>query len=283
MNFDLSVQRSRYDLAVLVRDKIDAFCASEGQEFRSHMGASIIGDLCPRKIWMNFRWVKKPSHTGRMMRLFERGHLEEARFFRWLRGAGIEVQSHDINGEQFRVSSCDGHFGGSCDGIVKIPEFPGMQFLLELKTSKDGPEFKMLFESGVAKIKPVHFSQMCVYGKHLALTHALYMVINKNNDDIYTEIVELDWNRADQMEAKAQDLINNPLPPPKISNHPAYHVCKNCDMYPVCHLEAPVEKNCRSCKHSMPIPSPSWNCGHWGCVIPKEGIIEGCDSWESIL
>lgn len=61
---------------------------------RGHMGASSIGSRCKRQVWYAFRWAYNEKHTGRILRLFNRGHEEEARFARWLRMAGCEVQDY---------------------------------------------------------------------------------------------------------------------------------------------------------------------------------------------
>lgn len=47
---------------------------------RGHMGASLIGKECARSIWYDFFWATKSAFGGRMVRLFNRGHLEEGRF-----------------------------------------------------------------------------------------------------------------------------------------------------------------------------------------------------------
>src|SRR5688572_4793950 len=66
------------------------------EPFRWHLGASIIGHECSRYLWFSFRWCARDegeatkrdanSHAnlGRKLRLFNRGHREEARFIEYL-------------------------------------------------------------------------------------------------------------------------------------------------------------------------------------------------------
>lgn len=61
---------------------------------RGHLGASQIGTPCRRKAWYDFRWAYRVKHTGRLLRLFQRGHLEEFRFAEYLRLAGYEVRDY---------------------------------------------------------------------------------------------------------------------------------------------------------------------------------------------
>lgn len=71
---------------------IDNYCHKKwGDEPRSHLGASLIGDDCQRKLWYQFRWITISHPEPRLKRLFNRGHLEEDRFIDYLRGIGCIV------------------------------------------------------------------------------------------------------------------------------------------------------------------------------------------------
>jgi hypothetical protein len=61
---------------------------------REYLGASVIGKPCLRQVWYIYRWVKTVKHGGRVLRLLERGNLEEQRLARWLRAAGYEVREY---------------------------------------------------------------------------------------------------------------------------------------------------------------------------------------------
>ena len=81
------------------------------------MGASLIGHNCDRYIWLTWRWALKPEFKGRILRLFDTGKREESRLIEELRGIGATVWDVDPDsGDQWRVSACNGHFGGSLDG-----------------------------------------------------------------------------------------------------------------------------------------------------------------------
>ena len=47
--------------------------------FRQHLGASLIGTECQRKLWYGFRFCSSPNFSGRLLRLFQTGFKEEAR------------------------------------------------------------------------------------------------------------------------------------------------------------------------------------------------------------
>lgn len=229
--------------------------------FRSHLGASGVGDECARKIWYGFRWATQPKFGGRLLRLFNRGHLEEARFLAMLLMIGCQVYQQDENGGQFRISDAGGHFGGSGDGVgIDIPDLePGVAALLEFKTSAEKPFLKVQKE-GVRAAKFEHYVQMQTYMRKMGLGVALYMVVNKNNDELYAEIVPFNAEIADQFIDRGVKLVWTNNEPDKISNSPGWFACKWCDHRPVCHLKEAPSVNCRTCKHSEPKEDGTWKC-----------------------
>ncbi len=293
---DLSNSSVRATMSRQIKRDIDIYCETAYDSgHRKHLGASQIGHVCKRYLWYVFRWVKKPTyinvngvdHKGRMMRLFNRGHREEERFVEWLRGVGCTVQDKDPNTqEQFRIKGVMGHFGGSLDGKVWLPPRYGYTktILGEFKTQGTGPKFEALLTNGAQKEKPVHFVQMSTYGFELNLEYAIYNAINKNDDDLHVEIVELDWKLGAQMFEKARGIIlSQPSdPPPKFSLSPATMECRTCDFVGICHRGEPVEKNCRSCIAAQPVDNSEWRCNRYNLIIPEQHIAHGCADWSPV-
>ncbi len=272
-------------LAKRIKNDIDAYCIKAYDDGpRSHLGASIIGHPCARHSWFVFRWIYHKKYTARMYRLFQRGKLEEVRFVEYLRGAGFTVWETGEDGNQHRIIMAQGHGGGSLDGIAKYPrEYDVSEPLLcEFKTNGTGRGFNDLVSQGVQFAKPQHFAQMCIYGFKYQLQYALYMNTNKNDDDIHIEVIKLNWTLAQELEAKAENIIAAQEPPERIAENPAYYECKYCDYVEHCYNSRLPDKNCRSCKHAAPIKDAQWECEGYG-VIPKEYIKLACDKWKSII
>lgn len=229
--------------------------------FRSHMGASGIGKECPRAVWYSFRWATKPNFEGRMLRLFNRGHIEEARFIAMLLMIGCQVFQQDANGKQFRISDAGGHFGGSGDGVVVgLPDLPpGMPALAEFKTH-NAKSFAKLAEQGVRISKPEHYVQMNVYMRKMGLNVGLYLAVNKDDDTLHGEIVHLDPELADRYIDRGVQLVFMPTAPKRVNDSPSWFACKFCDHRAVCHMGATPEKNCRTCEHSVPREDGTWWC-----------------------
>lgn len=271
-------------LANQVVQRINEYCrVTYDDGHRSHLGASIIGHKCERYLWYTFRWCMPSAFGGRMQRLFNRGHQTEHRFIEWLRGIGITVWDSDANGNQFRISGVGGHFGGSCDGVAQLPpEWNSIPdpILLEFKTYNAKGFAELVKNKSVKATKPQHYAQMCTYGRKMGLKYALYCAINKDNDDIYLEVVELDWSYGGDLERRAEHVITTPNPPPRLHENPTHIDCKFCDFHPVCHSSAAYEKNCRSCKHAQAVDGAQWVCTLAQQIIPKEVIPVGCNSWH---
>lgn len=252
---------------------------------RPHLGASLIGHPCERHLWLTFRWAKAHRWDGRMLRLFDDGKRAEARFVTELRAIGCDVWECDEAGDQFRVSAHGGHFGGSVDAVASgVPEAPKTPHLAEFKTSND-KLFKVLERDGVRKAKPQHYAQMQAYMGLLDLTRALYLVENKNDASVYAERVEFDREEFARIIERAGRIIAAAEPPPRISDDAAWHECKWCNHYALCHGQAVPEVNCRTCAHATPLldgTGGAWRCDHLEVGIGTDAQRAGCASHRYI-
>lgn len=235
----------------------------DNEPFRGHLGASSMGRECARAVWYGFRWTTPRFEEARKLRLLNRGHLEEGRFIALLLTIGCQIYQTDANGKQFRISDAGGHVGGSGDGVVMgCPDLPaGLACLSEFKTSND-KNFKKLVAEGVRASKFEHYVQIQAYMRKMGLTVALYMVVNKNDDDLYAEIVQLDPDFADRFIHRAVMIVPMHTPPDKIKNAgQGWNDCKFCDHKPVCLQGAEPARNCRTCEFAEPdITDGSWKC-----------------------
>lgn len=249
--------------------------------FRHHLGASQIGDNCKRKLWFNFRHSKKIVHEARIVRLFNRGHTEEPRFIRMLESIGVKYYPHDPKtGKQFRISDCDGHFGGSCDGVgIGFPEYPDEWVMGEFKTHGD-KSFTDLIKKGVKLAKPVHYDQMVVYMHKAGYKKCFYMAVNKNTDELYTEWIFADPERADYLLEKADTIIHGEHVPERVSDSSAYFECRWCEYRSMCFHKSDEEphKSCRSCKYAVPDDNSTWFCNYSN--TPDVDYKNPCSAYE---
>lgn len=238
---------------------------------RAYLGASQIGRECERELWYSFRWCSAGTKfDGRMLRLFNRGHREEAVFTAELRGIGCDVRDEDPStGQQFRFKAVNGHAGCGLDGVaLGIPDAPKTWHLLEYKTS-NAKAFATLARDGVAKAKPEHAAQMQVCMKWASLDRALYLAVNKDNDEIHGERLHYDEAEAIRLEAKAERVIFAPEPLPRLSADPAFWKCKGCGFASQCHGQALPPPTCRTCVHATPERDGD---GRWSCARHRRDL-----------
>lgn len=302
--YDLAYQTERERLAAQIAADVEAesIAAFAEDEPRWHLGASVIGGECEREAWYAFRWVKQEQKNGRQYRLLNRGHLEEPRFIARLRGIGFEIFEFGEDGKQFRVNGHKGHYGGSLDTLALAPDryaLPDRRLLVEYKTHSEKSFTKLAGKQigshptlrrdpktaeGVRKSKPQHYSQMCSYGQAYGLKFALYCAVNKNTDELYFEILQLDWNHGVNLYDRAGRIIFSQTPPNRVSNSPTYFYCKTlCPMLQICHYAAAPDRNCRSCEHAYPVDNGEWYCRVNEAIIPRETVLVGCPQWRRIV
>lgn len=260
----------------------DAYRA-ESDEHRSHLGASQIGRKCTREIWLGWRWsLPRRKFGARMLRLVNRGHLEEARFLSLLEMIGCQFHVME-NGEQERISDHGGHYGSALDAVLwGCPDAPGEWILGEFKTHNTKSFCKLVVE-GVKVSKPEHYDQMQSCMDRRGIHKCLYLAVNKNDDDLFAQIVVFDPEHAAKIRARAADIITRRDAPARISDDPSNFDCSYCDAKLRCHFphQQPPAKNCRTCKHSLAdIPSGTWGCELHNRMLDKSAQLAGCGDWD---
>lgn len=259
-----------------------------GRKPRLHLGWSQLGDECERKLWYSFRLIAKSSFEGRLLRLFQTGWHEEPRIISDLKAIGLEVKEvDDETGEQFLTSHWGGHFGGSGDGRAlnpgvfnNLPEH--VWFGLEFKTA-NAKSFARMVKHGVKEAKPEHYDQITGYNGDFDLPGTLYVVKNKDDDDLYFEWVEPDPALHSQLLVKAKRVVFADSPGQRIGG-PDYFKCKWCEWHSLCHdgWTQNALTSCRSCIHSTPMEQGGWTCERYHVAINEDQQIAGCDDHRLI-
>ncbi len=255
---------------------------------RGYLGASSIGHHCERYLWYQFRYCCKPEFDGRMYRLFETGELEEYRFEIDLENIGCAVHIRDQNGDQFEVSTLGGHFSGHMDGCaIGIPEASKTWHVLEFKTHNT-KLFAKLKKEGVEKSFPKHYVQCQIYMHLTGMKRTLYLAKNKDTDELYSERIHYNKERAEGLIKKAEFIIETTAPPPRTSERSDYYLCKWCDARAICfgiqeegkYQALPVPAiSCRQCCHATPVTdNEAYTFACWHCEKHKRSLSEANQS-----
>lgn len=255
-----------------IADAIYKHYESQEEKPRPHMGCSLIGHECDRFLWLSFRWAFANKHDGRILKLFKRGHDEEDRVIADLEAVGYKVTDRQKRVE-FRAM-----VSGSIDGIIHIN---GVQHLLEIKTHSRR-SFDDLEKNGVRKSKPMHYTQMQAYMYGLGLTKVLYYAVCKDDDRIYTEVIEINHGFCCDIIERAESIATCNFLPKGVSENPTWHVCKMCPAHTFCHKTKESDQvNCRTCRfceldEGFCSAETSMRCVRWDKPIPLDFQYEGC-------
>jgi len=192
----------------------------------------------------------------------------------------LENIGYTITDEQKEIVTGQGHVKGHIDGIVHgVVEAPKTPHLAEFKTMKDS-KFKELKKKGTIKAAhPVYYAQAQMYMHYLDLTRTLFIVANKNDDDLYIERIHYNKDFCKENERRYESILISADPPARAFTR-TYFECKWCDAKGICHEKLIPEKNCRTCKHVELMVEGQWLCGLYESPIPLEFQRIGCDQYK---
>jgi len=258
------------------------------QPQRAYLGGSIIGKSCARALWYGFRNASgRKMFDGRLLRLFQTGHLEEPRMIEELREAGYEILPGTPDGRQFRVQAFGGHFAGHLDGLIRgVPSAPRQWHVVDFKTANT-KSFREMEAKGIRESKPEYWAQAQVYMGLAPMfwpdwnvegeppTAAVYIVRCKDDERIYAERIPLDEAEFNALGQKALGIIEAAAPPEKLSETADYYLCKWCDHHELCHGEKMPQPDCRTCIHSTARRDGAWHCARLDATLTD---FVGCPS-----
>lgn len=221
---------------------------------RTHLGASVIGRPCARSIALSYRHASPDASAGngRMVRLFNRGHMEEARLVAALVIAGLKVKTISKTGGQisYQMTALKGSVDGVCllDGTLTVLEFKTMN-----KRS-----FETLERSECIKVE--HLTQMQCGMQGLGLTQALYVASCKDDDRIMCFLVPAQPGTADDADNLAHDIVFGDIPGVG-SRTQASADCRFCDHKAICWEGKEMDRSCRTCVHAKLEGNGKVTCG----------------------
>ena len=249
----------------------------QSEDYLTRLGASSIGQDCLRRTYLSWRGFAFSKFGGRMLRLFETGHIQEERIVADLRRAGFAVWDKDAEGKQFSYTDPSGHLVAKLDGVIKgVPGDENTPHTLEIKTHSR-KSFDGLTKSGVQKAKPEHYVQMQVGMWLSGLTKALYVALCKDDETFYAEVVEPDLETLGVIQERLETLLSASLVPAGISETPDKYPCAWCDMARVCYGDVKPARNCRTCISCEPIEDGGWMCSLTSTGLTNEEQKRGCD------
>lgn len=205
---------------------------------RGYLGMSEIGHACDRRLWLSFRGYPGNDPDGRLIMLFELGDMIETQVVRLLNAAGFTVKDQQ-RGFKIHNGFFRGHWDGEVCGVTKQPH------VLEVKSANDR-RFAAFKKHGVRETYPTYYCQAICYMGYSNLDRALFVIMNKNTSEIYTERVYFNQEDFEALDARAKYIITANAIPDKSDD------CEWCPYKGICddpHKALFTRQTCGSCDH----------------------------------
>jgi len=272
-----------------LQNSIDKYYESKEETPRLYLGGSEIGHWCPRHLWYSWRHALTERHSGRKLRLFQRGYDEEMRVIVWLFNVGYNITC--CGDDQLELERH--HIKGHPDGVINE------EMILEIKTCdlasfrkyisknpKYEPHFihnevsaDVLQSSRLLQRAPQHWIQCQIYMGMSGYHKCLYVRVCKDNDFIASEVVEFDESVFNALMVYADALSKmSKAPPPPVAHPEKFYKCKMCQCQAICTKKEPAPNvHCRTCSHAS--FDKDWRCAlHPKRPIPESFQLTGCES-----
>ena len=212
---------------------------------RNYLGMSAIGHPCERKLYYDFRVTTRPAHDAATLKRFEDGHRGEDLMAARLRLVpGVTLHTIDQNtGKQFGFEDHGGKFKGHMDGaIVGLLQAPSTYCVWEHKCVNEEKQAKLKKlkaskgeKDALAAWDEIYYSQAVLYMHYSGMTRHYLTVSTPGERSTISCRTEENPEAAIRLIEKARRIIEAPYPLARISNDPAWYVCKWCDHHAQCH------------------------------------------------
>ena len=257
---------------------------------RLHLGMSTAG-RCPRQQWYSWLWASAAKIAARGLCAIDDGNRgEDVIAARIQMVDDVLLQTVDPEtGRQFEVVDAGGHSRGHFDGVVHhLPVAPKTPHVWECKVVNERKfaQFKKIKERDGEKatLKEWDFTywvQGQLYMLYGGVKRHWLVVASagcRNWDSCRTE---LNVDEAEYFAERLRSMVENVNElPERVSDSPKAFECKWCDFRDVCHEEAAVQKNCRTCRFSTPIEGPQWHCSKHDAILTPDQQAAGCDGYH---
>jgi len=271
-------------------DKASLQELKEDKYIGGHIGGSTIGNPCYRAIWYSLHDAHEKDISPRLGRLFKRGHIDEIRILKLLKKGGANIKRLDPATNRQYSFKDDNFRAGSIDGIIILNDDP---CILEIKTMNHS-SFTALKKSSIKDKMRSYYDQVQFYMSHSKkmsfsrrfINKCVFIVVNKNNDELYSEVVDYDEAYAKFLNDKAKMVAEQDEVPDRISDNPCFFGCKMCSYKNICHFDEKPKLSCKTCRFSEKnVNKNIFRCTkhNWECIDIcsdhdfKKGLIKSND------
>lgn len=237
---------------------------------------SKLGSECIAELWYAWRWVTKKEIPGINARKMDRGTDREKSLVDYIRRSGWDVQDTDpAKGDrkfnQWGFKALDGHMSAYLDGVGSHPDyFGGAPGNIEIKTMNKGRFNKLSSKNSLMVAEYEYYCQIVLYMDKMNLAFTYFLAECQDTQELYSEFLLPNPELALRLIAVAETVKTSKQRPARVAQQPTFHKCRTCDYLNICHYDAAVDVNCRSCVHCVAAPDGKFYCEGWGRFIPGE-------------
>ena len=260
--------------------------AAQSQDKRPHLGASLAGNECKRKIWNEFRWIASKKFSADTLRRFADGHASEDIFAEDLERV-VEITDR-------QWSFKDGHLGGSIDGFLPggVPGFDEPMIWEHKCIGADKwkslnrklGEYKMMqcVDRLLLDWNFNYYSQAQIYMHYKKVDWHFITVASAGTRDIMGFRTPYDDTFAYEAIRKAK-AIAVAMEPPSVLGGKSNFPCSFCDFSSHCYEGADPLRHCRSCRYVTPRVDGVFTCSLTSDELSIKAQKEGCKEWTHHL
>lgn len=237
---------------------------------RRYLGASSLGQACPRRAWASWRGLGEPFE-GRLLRLFRTGDVYEERMRAEIVAIGLTAV-----GDQTRFEAFGGRVAGHCDGFVRFGGLPWALWEAKTANASRFQKLQKLLREHETPLKAwdlKYWYQVHVYMAAFGVNVCLYQVTNKDKDDVLGFLIERDDEAVREAGEMARSILDATGPAPRGYDRPRTPECTRfCDFVDWCWYAAPLPNVCGTCIH--------WFDGL--CALTDEPAAAICDRYKQV-
>lgn len=217
---------------------------NQERQNRDYLGASLIGNPCPRQIWYVYNGYPRKDFSAKTLMNFEDGHRTEDLTAERLRMVeGIELHTHKEDGSQYGFSAFGGKFKGHCDGLIRgLKQAPKTIHIWEAKCSaqKKFDEFvriraKVGEKNTLKEWNENYYAQAQLYMHFMGHDRHYTTVALAGGREYSSCRTEYAPEVAAFYTDRADKIIHAQVEPRKISEQKDYYICNWCDFKDICH------------------------------------------------
>ena len=211
-----------------IHERIDQAIVEKRDKPRTYLGASVLGTECARQLWYT-KFDPKEVQDPNVLRKFKVGNFLEPMIVELFEKANYQLFCTGENQIRFE----DGELAGSGDGIIKgIEGDEETPYLLEIKTSNSF-SFKQFVKDGI-DANEKYKGQINIYMYKFKLKKCLFVVMNKDTQELHIEIVRLDEYEAVRLLERGKHILTMTEPPERHFPRSNYFKCKWCNWNKTC-------------------------------------------------